>query len=146
MRLNPVIGLSGRLGSGKSSMASLLAERTGWPTAAFGDYLRHLASQRRSGADRVSLQLLGDQQIALGWDRFCSSVLTYFNWKPGQGLIVEGIRHIAAVDALSNLIAPQRLFLVYLALDETVRRNRLIQRDGMQALYPNVESHSSEVD
>ncbi len=144
MRLNPVIGLSGKLGSGKSSLASILADRSGWRRAAFGDYLRHLASQRRTGMDRASLQQLGDEQIALGWDQFCSNVLAYFNWKPGQGLVVEGIRHIAAVDTLSSLIAPQRFFLVYLALEETLRRNRLIQRDGVDALFPSLEGHSSE--
>jgi cytidylate kinase len=146
MLSNHVVGLSGRLGSGKSSLASILAERSGWPKAAFGDYLRYLAEQRGLGVDRQSLQHLGEEQIVLGWDGFCLAVLNHFKWRPGQGLVVDGIRHITAVSTLNRLICPQSVFLVHLAIDEEIRQNRLTIRDGKQAQWRKAENHSTEAD
>jgi len=146
MWCNHVVGLSGRLGSGKSSLASILAERFGWPKVAFGDYLRHLAEQRGLGVDRQSLQYLGEEQIALGWDGFCLAVLNHFKWRPGQGLVVDGIRHITAVSTLNRLLCPQSVFLVHLAVDEEIRQNRLSRRDGIQGQWKKAEDHSTEAD
>lgn len=146
MWCNHVVGLSGRLGSGKSSLASILAERSGWPKAAFGDYLRYLAEQRGFGVDRQSLQHLGEEQIALGWDRFCLAVLNHFKWRPGQGLVVDGIRHITAVNTLNRLVCPQSVFLVHMAIDEDIRHNRIAMRDGAQAEWKKAEDHSTEAD
>ncbi len=150
MLCNHVVGLSGRLGSGKSSLASNLAESSGWPMASFGDYLRYLAEQRVLGVDRQSLQQLGEEQIAeLGWDGFCLAVLKYFKWRPGQALVLDGIRHTKVVNALKRLIYPQRLFLVHLAIDEKIRHNRLLKRDGIQAQrkkLEKLEKHSTEAD
>lgn len=146
MRLNPVIGLSGQLGSGKSSLASILSLRTSWPKAAFGDYLRHVATQRGLGTDRASLQQLGEEQIALGWEAFCVAVLNHSGWKHGRGLVVDGIRHIDAVGTLNKLIYPQSLYHVHLAIDEELRHNRLASRDGLQALFDKSEEHSTEAE
>ena len=44
-----VIGFAGRIGSGKSTLSSEVAERLGWRRASFGDYLRTVA--KSSGLD-----------------------------------------------------------------------------------------------
>jgi hypothetical protein len=146
MRLNPAIGLSGQPGSGKSSLASILGLRTSWPKAAFGDYLRHIAARRGLGTDRASLQQLGEEQIALGWEAFCVAVLNHSGWKRGHGLVVDGIRHVDAVGTLNKLIYPQSLYHVHLAIDEELRHNRLASRDGFQALFDTSEEHSTEAE
>jgi len=139
-----VIGLSGRLGSGKSSLASVLSEQSRWPKAGFGDYLRHLAEQRGLGIDRRALQQLGEEQIAQGWDAFCSDVLEHFGWRSGAGLVVDGIRHAEAVRTLNALIRPQEVFLVHLAVDEEIRQVRLASRDGDLTRMEEIERHSTE--
>ena len=146
MCLEPVIGLSGQLGSGKSSLASILAQRNSCPRAAFGDYLRDVATGRGLESDRASLQQLGEEQIALGWDAFCSAVLNHFGWKTGRGLVVDGIRHVDALKTLSRMICPQSVFLVHLTINEELRHNRLLSRDGVQAVFDNHEKHSTEAD
>ena len=146
MRLNSVIGLSGQFGSGKSSLASILSRRTSWPKAAFGDYLRDVAAQRSLDTDRATLQQLGEEQIALGWEAFCTAVLIHSGWKRGLGLVVDGIRHIDAVGTLNKLIYPQHLYHVHLAIDEELRRNRLASRDGVQAPFDKSEEHSTEAE
>lgn len=146
MRLNPVIGLSGQFGSGKSSLASILSLRTSWPKAAFGDYLRQVTAQRGLGTDRATLQQLGEEQIALGWEAFCTAVLVHSGWRRGRGLVVDGIRHIDAVGTLNKLIYPQHLYHVHLAIDEEFRHNRLASRDGLQALFDKSEEHSTEAE
>lgn len=146
MHLEPVVGLSGQFGSGKSSLAAILAERTSWKRAAFGDYLRHIATERGSGTDRASLQQLGEEQIALGWEAFCVSVLDHFDWKPGVGLIVDGLRHVDAITTLNRLLYPQTVFHIHLAADHALRLKRITSRDGGQAVGRDYEFHSTEAD
>lgn len=146
MHLEPVVGLSGQFGSGKSSLASVLSERTSWKRAAFGDYLRHLASELGFGMDRASLQQLGEEQIALGWDMFCTAVLNHFHWKPGCGLVVDGLRHVDAIATLNRLLHPQTVFHVHLALEGELRLARIISRDGQLGVDGDCERHSTESD
>ena len=59
MRIPSVIGIAGRVGSGKSSLATLLSHESGWPVIRFSDFLKTLAEQRCLAPDREILQQLG---------------------------------------------------------------------------------------
>ena len=62
------IGVAGRIGSGKTTLAAELACQLACPQASFGEFVRSVAETRAlvSTTDRTVLQDLGDELIAQG--------------------------------------------------------------------------------
>ncbi len=101
-----VIAISGPIGSGKTTITTLLSQRIGWPRTAYGDLVRAIATRRGLTCDRRHLQHIGSQLVADGWDAFTRRVLSQAAWRPGDSLIVDGLRHPGAVTALQRITAP----------------------------------------
>jgi cytidylate kinase len=125
-----VIGLSGPIGSGKTTTATLLSEQTGWPYASYGDVVRAVAAGDGTPTGRDQLQLIGVRLIADGWEAFTQRVLDQAAWKPGDGVIVEGIRHAEAAATLKRLTAPLPTIIIYLDLPPETGLARASSRDG----------------
>ena len=142
MRTN-VLGFSGRIGSGKSTLSRLVASKIGWSWASFGKVVRDEAVRRGSQQTREILQTIGQQLIDSGWNSFCKKVLESAKWHPGQHLVIDGIRHIEAIETLGQLAAPSEVRLVYVALDEPVRQSRLVAR-GDFGVTTAAEQHPVE--
>ena len=67
------------------------------------------------------------------------------DWKPGQSLVVDGIRHAEVLEELRRIAAPSNVFLVFVSVDESVREARLLERDGRKSEELKVvETHSTE--
>jgi len=118
-----VVGFAGAIGSGKTAISTAIAEARNLPRVSFGDFVR--AEARRRGLDDTSrevLQGLGEVLIVEGWEAFCAKVLDQAAWQPGQSLVVEGIRHAAAVHTLRAIVAPVPFVLIFLNADEETRR------------------------
>ncbi len=140
-----VLAFAGSIASGKSTLSVSVATALGWPRVSFGDHVREVA--RNSGLDcsREVLQDVGASLIDKGWEDFCRTVLRQVNWSPGQPLIVDGIRHVEAIDVLRQLVAPSTLLLVLVVLNEPTREARLRER-GMtdHGKFHQIEAHSTE--
>jgi dephospho-CoA kinase len=124
-----VLGLSGASGAGKTVVAKAISNTLRWRTASFGEYVRTVA--RRQGLDDSSrdvLEDLGEQLVKEDVERFCLAVLTHFNWKSGEPLVIEGVRHGQVAEALRRLVAPMDFRIVYLEVDDQTRKERLRQR------------------
>src|SRR5574341_206680 len=107
------------------------------PRVSFGDHVR--AEARRLGLDdsaREVLQAVGEALIGAGWERFCRSVLAQADWTPGRPLVIDGVRHVQAVETLRPLVAPAALRLVYLEVPESVRERRLRNRGTRHWVQP----------
>ncbi len=125
-----VIAISGPIGSGKTTTAALLSGRTGWPCASYSDVVRAIAARGGAPAGRDQLQRIGAQLIAGGWEAFTRRVLDQAAWKPGDGVIVEGIRHAEAAATLKRLTAPLPAIVIYLDLPPETGLARASDRDG----------------
>ncbi len=110
--------------------------------------MRDEAIRRRlDPASRDTLQDLGEQLIAEGWYPFCRAVLTKADWGPGRPLIVDGIRHVKALETLRAIVAPMPVRLVYLGADAVTRALRLQSRaGGQESDFRTVEKHSTEIE
>jgi dephospho-CoA kinase len=126
-----VVGLAGRRGSGKSTIAHTLERKFDFARASFGDYVRIVARERGMGSDTQSLQNLGQMLIEeLGWNRFCRAVLV--GTESAHRVVVDGIRHLAARSTLENLVAPAYFGLVFVETDEALRVQRLRGRASVE--------------
>jgi len=142
-----VLGFTGRIGSGKTTISSVVAEKLDWPRVSFGDYVRKIAQERGLEESREVLQQLGESLLSGNPEQFCRAVLAHAHWKQGQSLVIDGVRHIEVVDWLRHLVAPAKFLLVYVAVSESARQSRLLERDRTDAsLLPSIESHSTERD
>jgi len=141
-----VLGFSGSIASGKSTLSIEVALSLGWQRVSFGDYVRTVAKHQGLGESREVLQTVGASLLNQGIEQFCSSVLAQVNWKPGQPLVVDGIRHAEVVSTLYRLVTPSKLLLVFLAVNESIREARLIEKRLSYGEYLHqIEMHSTEV-
>jgi dephospho-CoA kinase len=114
-----VICLSGRIGSGKTSMSAALARARGAASVSFGAYVRTAAAARGlDSTHRETLQNLGAKLIEdHGHDWFCREVLATASWDGDRDLVVDGIRHVAVLEVIKRLVAPTNTVLIHLTLN-----------------------------
>lgn len=145
LMLPTVVAFSGRIGSGKTTLCKAVATQLGWPYTSFGEYVRRIARER--GLDDTSrsvLQDVGLTLIAAGWDSFCQGVLDDVGWKSGTPLLLDGIRHLEALQTLRRLVSPLDLMLVYIDVSDSVRSSRLAARQHGLGDLGRHEEHSTE--
>jgi dephospho-CoA kinase len=141
------VALTGRIGTGKSTVARELSSLLGWPEASFGDYVRARASERGLDTERGVLQELGQQLIEeRGFDGFVEDVLADAGINPAaQPFVIEGVRHVAVLEALQRA-AGAEVALVYLEASDEARAERLRAREGAHAPVETWEQHETERD
>lgn len=146
----PIICFSGSIGSGKSSVSKVVAQRLGCKRAGFGDYVRHLVS--KAGGDptsRQELQDLGQLWVEADASAFCDGLLEFVGFEAPEPLIVDGIRHGKVFSLLKQKLHSQQVVLFHLEVDHGTRRSRFGARDGSldgleSALAHVVEQESEE--
>ncbi|MFP5274121.1 AAA family ATPase [Coleofasciculus sp.] len=140
-----VLGFSGKIASGKSILSTEVASCLGWQRVSFGDYVRSVAQRQGLGESREALQAVGVSLVDQGMEQFCRSVLSQVNWKPGQPLVVDGIRHAGIVPILRQIVAPLKLSLIFIAVNESTRNARLMDRGLTNwEQQQQIETHSTE--
>jgi chloramphenicol 3-O-phosphotransferase len=141
-----VLALSGRTSAGKTTVADALSQTLGWPRAAFGDYVRAQAQLRGLSEERESLQELGGLLIEqLGWLAFCEQTLRFSGLDGGSApCLVDGVRHIEALTALREIFGPVPVWLVYIAVEDRERYQRLAAGEVSAARAEAWELHPTE--
>jgi cytidylate kinase len=141
-----IVCFSGRIGSGKTTVSIEVAKRLGLPRASFGDYVRSAATSK--GLDSTAREILaplGEQIIEeLGWDEFCRRVLQASGWDGSSGLIVDGIRHLQALQQIQAITSPLPVLLVHLQLSRDALVNSRQKGKGVEQLA-GAEKHSTEI-
>lgn len=144
-----VVCLSGRIGSGKTSVSLALAKKRQAAVASFGAYIRSVASARGLDADRREvLQNLGAELIAdHGHEGLCRAALSAAKWQGDRELIVDGIRHVQIFEAIKRITAPSMTLLVHLQLESDGELGVRAERRGIEAeARARLEQHSTERD
>lgn len=140
-----IIALSGKVGSGKTTLTAELASRLEWPRISFGDYVRSYAIQHQIEPTRENLQNMGERLLAEDAKQFCNNVLNQVEWRPYGKLIIDGVRHVNVLALIKNLVEPFKLVHVHVEAEEQNRLERL------EACYSftdiqRIDSHSTELD
>ena len=141
-----VLVFSGQIGSGKSKLSGEVAKALSWSYASFGNYIRSVAHSQGLDDTREVLQELGAGLVKKGAEDFCRALLAHYNWRSGEPLVIDGLRHKEVADALRRLVAPLEVRIAFLEVDEKIRKARLAtekQRDF--EMFETVQKHSTEM-
>lgn len=141
-----MIGFAGGIKSGKTAVSDQVSERLRCPRVSFGDYVRKMARERGDAATRQSWQTLGESLVQQDVLQFCNNVLAQGNWAPGQPIVIEGIRHVSALEVLRHLAAPFRFVFIYIDADGTVRNDRYRAENPDGPSLQILDEHSTEAE
>lgn len=143
-----VVGIAGAIGSGKSTVATALANQLGCPIASFGSYVRSVATMRGIGHSRTALQAISEELLdSIGLKGLIEETLIAAKWAGNQSLVIDGIRHPEMIAALRDRVAPLQLKIIYLAVEELVRSERVLARDALsEEQLLGFDRHSTERD
>lgn len=141
-----VIGFSGGIASGKSTLSEAIALTLGCPRVSFGAHMRAEAKRRGQPTDRDTLQAIGEELVAADPDGVCRAVLAQSAFAPGGPLVVDGIRHVEIADRLGRLVQPSEFKHVHVAAEKETRASRFVARGEGQEPLDRFDSHSTEHD
>jgi dephospho-CoA kinase len=143
--MSTVLALAGKINSGKSTIGGIYAKVYNCPYVSFGEYVRYITRQRDLPDIRENWQKIGEELVETDANLFCRAVLAQADWKPGQPLVIDGIRHAKISNLLKEIVAPSRYILTLIEVDEHIRQERL-HREGVDQsdLIERIESHSTE--
>jgi len=134
MLYEAIIGIAGAIGSGKTSLTKAICGSLKAREVSFGHYVSQRVIHGGGIPSREALQEMGQRLIQeLGMERFVLNVLAEANVKWDDLIVIEGVRHLDAWEALSRL--SERRMLVYLDVEEEARLSRASIRDGISADY-----------
>lgn len=139
-----VIGLSGEIGAGKTTIADRVSRHLGMVRLAFGDLVRHELATRGTEVSRASLQACGEELInTLGYSGLALRLMQQA--PDGVPVVVDGIRHLE-VAAYYEERYGDRFLLLFLTAPFDVRLTRLRDRDPTctACQLRQYENHSTE--
>lgn len=120
--------LAGEIATGKTTLANgLVAALPHATRVGFGDVVRRRVADAGLGPSRTNLQDMGERLIAQGWSEFVALLAAEVKIDPGV-LVVDGIRHVAALHALRAQFLHRRIALVYLDSADQEQQTRLAER------------------
>ena len=130
-----VVGISGKIGSGKTELATALSKFLNTQQTSFGAIVRLEARARGLNEfSREILQAVGQELVEADMKLFCQKVLDYACFDGKMSLIVDGIRHLKVKETLAALVLPIPFYLLYVEAEDSVRSERLTRRGGLSNL------------
>ncbi|HIA53763.1 MAG TPA: hypothetical protein EYN91_17005 [Candidatus Melainabacteria bacterium] len=143
-----VLGISGKIASGKTTLAKSLSYSLKWPVTSFGDYVRSVAIKRGlESSERRVLQDIGLELLTDDAAAFCQSVLELGQFESGGNLLIDGIRHRIVIETLKKLVLPSSFKHIHVGAIDSQRARRLaLEESALQVLGNHtVESEIDEL-
>ncbi len=143
LTLSPIIVFSGLPQTGKTAIAKRLANALHWKFLSFGDFVRQQARARGTvEPTRRELQDLGQKMVEMDVISFCREALNNADFSPGEPLVIDGIRHMQALEAVKVLSRGQPVRLIYLQAPIKTREARSSSRG--ESDLSRVDAHKVE--
>ncbi len=147
MKFKSIIAISGRICSGKSYAADLIASNFSFPVASFGGYLKYYCEKNNLPSDRKSLQDLGQNLVDKKPIQFVINVIDHFIGSKNV-IIVEGVRHHNIFEIIKSL--SENTISIFVDADQETRYVRYAQRnkdsDKLKTRSQFIESDNHPVD
>ena len=144
--LNCLICIGGSAGTGKTTLASVLAGYFNVKRASFSDVLRDDAKNLGVSSSRANLQDLGIARIQAGWSPFVEAVTRKAGWPPQCPAVIEGIRHPDAIRECRRQAIDLPVLFVFLEAHEEIRGERIAAsgRGRDDLTRATIDSHEVE--
>jgi Fic family protein len=129
-----IIAISGAKGVYTSALSVVLSELLRWKRVKFSDHLRDLAKAAGERPDDTAfLQRIGQQLVREQPDKFVAEVLKLGDWKPGDNLVLDGLRHAEIFTELQRQIGNSAdLHVVHIAIQDRLdRADRAKRSEGL---------------
>lgn len=140
-----ILIFSGKIGSGKSSISKLIADKFKFQWLSFGDYVRTKATQKGIEHTRINLQDLGEKLLKEDIRQFCTDVLNQVHWGV-EPLVIDGLRHDTILQELRSIIYPKKIFHIHLNITDDIRSQRLLKTRLIAMKDINIlDSHKNEI-
>ena len=144
--MKAAIVICGRIGSGKSTVSTMLASGLSIQVVSFGDYVRQMARRGGRQANRSTLQNLGDCLYQrLGASGLLQGTLEVAGIANDATVIFDGVRHIDVLSAIR--LRAGKTVAIYLDASPEVRYQRR-RFQGHTSLswqeFEAIDSHSVE--
>lgn len=136
-----VLGIAGKTGSGKSTLSKIIATELNYKYASFGDHVRKIALAKSISPTRQNLQNLGQELLNENIKQFCLSIFSDIQWRQGQGLIIDGIRHEEIISVIKGIIFPDSFKLIFIKVDDSIRMARMKIDDST---LRSIDDHPTE--
>ena len=106
-----VLSFAGPIASGKTTLSKEVSRKLSWKYASFGGVIKNEAIKRGyNPVSREIMQEIGNEFIESGWKNFCNLVLNDVHWVQGEGLVVDGVRHVEGLMTITEIAAPQTVY------------------------------------
>ena len=120
-----LVAISGRIGAGKSSIAKALAFVLECEVLSFGKFVRTQANSVGAPETRESLAAVGQSLVDRDCEKFVAEALSFVGWRPGDRLVIDGVRHNRVRSALISNAAHQRFVHLHVHSRRSVRSRRI---------------------
>jgi dephospho-CoA kinase len=141
----PVVVVSGKIASGKTTFSRALATELGTGCVGFGDEVRAIAAARGQPFTREVLQPIGEELVRDRPKELCEAVLKRGGYLPGSGLVIEGLRHVEVLTLLRTMLTQEDIVHVHILSPEELRMERIVSRGRAGDSTPTIDSHSTEI-
>ena len=140
--------ICGQIGSGKSTVAAILASRLSCQVVSFGKYVREIANRDGRSATRSVLQDLGETLYQrIGAPGLLEGALEIAGVKNDDTVVFDGVRHIEVLSEIRRRSG--KTVAIYLAVDPEQRYRRR-QSQGTGGLsreeFDAIDRHPVEVE
>jgi len=147
-----LIGICGKMGSGKDTLFLSLLRQSYWYRYAFADKLKEICTglfrlKKRSEREREILQKVGAFMRSLDKDVWVTYLMDYITRQmrlaPDRNLCITDVRYPNEAEAVLN--AGGIIFV--LDADQATRKLRIQLRDGMEisdSVWKEMQTHESE--
>lgn len=142
------IGIAGPIASGKSTVIECLSRMRLCHVVSYGDYVRAVATSRGIERSRDALQALSNELLGeYGHSGLAELVIRSRNWGQDLPLIIDGVRHVEAIEAIKQILEPIPTHLVFVRTPIKVRMERIKLRDSIaQKTAKQQDLHDTELE